>query len=90
MPHVRALTSWADRKVGDVFEATDDDARLLCAADAVGGRKAEVVGRALEPQPLKPESRKQSEPTPPAADDDQPSPRAEKRRYMRRDLRAQS
>jgi hypothetical protein len=83
MPHVRAVTSWADRKVGDVFETSELEARLLCAADAVGGRKAELVDRALKPQPVESESRKQSEP--PA-----PPPQTEKRRYMRRDLRAQS
>jgi len=85
MPRLRALTSWADRKAGDEFEASDSDARLLSAADAIGGPKAKIIDRAMAPaeQRIEPatdsESQKPSEPGKP-----------EKRRYLRRDLRAQS
>lgn len=82
MPRLRALTSWADRKQGDEFDASDADARLLCAADAIGGQKAVLVDRQLKP--AESESQKESEPESPA------NKQPERRRYMRRDLRAQS
>jgi hypothetical protein len=85
MPRLRALTSWADRKAGDEFEASDGDARLLCAADAIGGQKARIVDRAMAP------TEPRIEPTT-AAENQKPSEssKSEKRRYLRRDLRAQN
>lgn len=80
MPRVRALTSWADRRAGDEFEATEADARLLCATDGIGGQRAELVDRALEA-----DKGKKTEPEAPA-----PDKQTDKRRYLRRDLRAQS
>jgi hypothetical protein len=80
MPRLRALKSWADRKTGDEFEASDSDARLLCAADAIGGQKATLVDRAMKAA----EPQAELEPPAPA------SKQQDKRRYLRRDLRAQS
>lgn len=84
MPRLKALTSWADRKAGDEFDASDADARLLCAPDLPGGQKAYLVDRAMraadptaDPEPIK------AAPVP-AKD------RPDRRRYLRRDLRAQS
>jgi hypothetical protein len=70
MPRLRALTSWAGRSAGDEFDASDEDARLLCAADLPGGPKAEIIDRVMQ-----------------AADSALTGP--DKRRYLRRDLRAQ-
>jgi hypothetical protein len=77
VPKIRALTEWSGRKAGEVWDATDDDARLLCASDLPGGQKAEYVDRVMRAvdSPLV-----QSQPQ-------QPS---EKRRYMRRDMQAQN
>jgi hypothetical protein len=78
MPRVRAITSWADKKVGDEFDLTEMEARILCAPDVPGGQKAEYVDRAMcaaDPAPAP----KQVE-----------APSTEKRRYMRRDLRAEN
>lgn len=79
MPRLRALTSWADRKQGDEWDAPDEVARLLCAPDLPGGQKAEIVDRAMKAvdSPPSVEATPIDDPTPP------------KRRYMRRDLRAQ-
>lgn len=79
MPRLRALTSWADRKAGEEFEASDADARLLCATDAIGGQKAKLVDRAMRAADEAPPPQTSSEQTIEA-----------KRRYLRRDLRAQN
>lgn len=79
MPRLRALTSWSGRQAGEVFEASESDARVLCARDGIGGQRAERINdRALEP------SKQPAELEPPAPK------QTEKRRYMRRDLRAQN
>jgi hypothetical protein len=79
MPRLRALTDWADRKRGDEWNASDDDARLLTACDLPGGAKAELVDRSMTPA----ESERQTpaEPNPPVDP---------KRRYLRRDMQARS
>ena len=83
MPRLRALTSWSGRQAGEIFEASDTDARILCARDGIGGQRAErVLDRALEP--TEPTTQERSEPT------QSPSKQTEKRRYLRRDLRAQN
>lgn len=73
MPLLRALTSSANRKAGEEFNASESEARLLCAKDGLGGQKAEFVRAELTPkqEPNNDESI------------------AAKRRYLRRDLRAQ-
>jgi hypothetical protein len=78
MPKIRALTSWADRKAGDEWDASDTDARLLCAPDALGGPKAEYIDRSMMP-------RQPTTPATPVA----PVSAPEKRRYQRRDMWAQ-
>lgn len=80
MPRLRALRSSAERKAGEEFEASESDARLLCAPDALGGQKATLVDRSM--RAAEPETAKQ----PPSADETI----AGKRRYLRRDLRAQN
>jgi len=77
MPRLRALTEWADKKVGDEFDATDEHARILCAPDLPGGQKAEYLDRAM---------RAVEQPQPQATE----PPATEKRRYMRRDMQAQN
>jgi hypothetical protein len=87
MPRVRALTSWADRKAGEEFDASDADARVLCAADLPGGQKARLVDRSMKA--AEPEPEPDELPAAPSA----PSSTKQadnKRRYLRRDLRAQS
>jgi hypothetical protein len=88
MPRLRALTAWADRRQGDEFDASDDDARVLCARDLPGGQKAErIADRAMRPvePPIEPpaEPRRDETSTTPAMS-------TNKRRYLRRDLRAQN
>jgi len=78
MPRIRAITEWADRKIGDEFDVSDEYARILCTPDLPGGQKAEYVDRAMQ-------AVEQHQPEPPAP----PEP-PEKRRYMRRDMRAQN
>jgi hypothetical protein len=78
MPRLRALVSSSEHKAGEEFDASEADAKLLCTPDAIGGPRAQLVDRAL--QPVESESPNQSEPAPPS----------NRRRYMRRDLRAQS
>jgi hypothetical protein len=75
MPRIRAITTWADHKLGDEFDVPEEYARILCAPDVPGGQKAEYLDRAMQPieQPQQPQ---------------QPAP--EKRRYMRRDMQAQN
>jgi hypothetical protein len=81
MPRLKALTSWAGRVAGEEFDASDSDARVLCALDLPGGPKAIAVDdRAMRAESA-PEVPKQ-----PSA----PEAAPEKRRYMRRDLRAQN
>jgi hypothetical protein len=43
MPLVRALTSWSGHRVGDEFEVSDTEARILTALDLPGGPKAVIV-----------------------------------------------
>ena len=80
MPRLRALTSSAGRKAGEEFDASDSDARILCAKDAFGGPKAELVDRAMRAaeSPLVKQEPSKDETI------------AGKRRYLRRDLRAQN
>jgi hypothetical protein len=82
MPRLRALKSWADRKAGEEFDATELDARLLCAADGLGGQKATIVDRSMQA----------AEPSAPPLEPPAPANKQQqdKRRYLRRDLRAQS
>jgi hypothetical protein len=47
MPRLRALTDWSGRKKGEQWDASDDEARILCALDLPGGRKAELVDRVM-------------------------------------------
>jgi hypothetical protein len=75
MPRIRALTNWSGRKVGEEWDASEEDARLLCACDLVGGQRAEYTDRAMRAA--------SSSPAPAA-----PQPSPDKKRYMRRDLRA--
>jgi hypothetical protein len=77
MPRLRALISSADRKAGDEFDATDEEAHFLCAPDLPGGQRAEYVDRAMRPVTL-PGTAPRFEDAP------------EKHRYLRRDLRAQN
>jgi hypothetical protein len=77
MPRLRALQSWAGRKAGDEFDASDADAKLLCAPDGLGGQKARILSRDMRAG------------DPPAAAPATPTEPQEKRRYLRRDLRAQ-
>jgi hypothetical protein len=77
MPRIRALMNSSDHKAGDEWDASDEHARILCTPDVLGGQRAEYVDRAM--RAIEPEQPKR--PT---------TPEAEKRRYMRRDLRAQS
>jgi hypothetical protein len=77
MPRIRAITAWADRKAGDEFDVSEDYARILCAPDVPGGAKAEYVDRAMQAV----EQSQQPQ---------QPQAAPEKRRYMRRDMRAQN
>jgi hypothetical protein len=81
MPRLRALRSWADRKAGEEFDASDLEARLLCAPDGLGGQKATIADRSM-----KAAERSDPPPEPPAPATKQ----QDKRRYLRRDLRAQS
>jgi hypothetical protein len=85
MPRLRALTSWADRRQGDEWDATDADARVLCACDLPGGQKAELVDRVMRP------TRSESPRVESTQDESPPAPKqqTDKRRYLRRDLRAQ-
>jgi|SoiMetStandDraft_5_1073268.scaffolds.fasta_scaffold00116_13 hypothetical protein len=83
MPRLRALTSWADRREGDEWDAGDEDARILAAPDLPGGQKAVVIDRAMVAVDSEPPA---PAPLPPAA----PAPQPDKRRYMRRDLRAET
>lgn len=78
MPRLRALTSWSGRKAGEEFDASDTDARLLCATDALGGQKATLVDRAMRAEQSPPKEA-------PSADETV----ARKRQYLRRDMRAQ-
>jgi hypothetical protein len=75
MPRIRAITDWSDRKAGDEFDVPEDYARILCTPDVAGGQKAEYVVRAMQAVEQQPQ---------------QPEPAPEKRRYMRRDMRAQN
>jgi len=78
MPRLLALQSWSGRKAGDEFNASDADAKLLCAPDGLGGQKARILSRDMR-----------ADDPPPAAT---PAPAEQpetKRRYLRRDLRAQ-
>jgi hypothetical protein len=78
MPRLRALQSWAGRKAGEEFDASDADAKLLCAPDGLGGQKARILSRDMRAD------------DPPAAAPATPAEQPEtKRRYLRRDLRAQ-
>jgi hypothetical protein len=77
MPKVRALTSWAGRKAGDEWDASDEDARILCAPDLPGGQRAEYLDRAMRAA------------NPPPTSAPTASAPQEKRRYLRRDLRAE-
>jgi hypothetical protein len=78
MPKIRALQNSSDRKAGDEWDATDEQARILTAADLPGGAKAEYVDRALRAV------------EPPQPQPKEPDRSIEKRRYLRRDMRAQS
>lgn len=81
MPQLRALQPWADRKQGEVFDASDEDARILCAPDLPGGQKAERLDAArIEAAAMTAEEA-------PALV--QPAGPSKKGRYMRRDMRAQ-
>ena len=78
MPRLRALVSSANRKAGEEFEASEAHAKMLTAADLIGGQRAELVDRSM---------RAADEPTPKqaqSADEVVDS----KRRYLRRDMRA--
>jgi hypothetical protein len=78
MPRLLALQSWSGRKAGEEFDASDADAKILCAPDGLGGYKARIATRDMRAgDPL---------PAAPAAPVEQPET---KRRYLRRDLRAQ-
>lgn len=77
MPRIRALTDSAEHKAGEEWDASELDARVLCAPDLPGGARAEYIDRAMKPVEA---------PTPALPADAPP----EKRRYMRRDLRAQN
>jgi hypothetical protein len=79
MPKIRALTSWSGRNAGEEWDATDDDARILCTTDLPGGQRAEYVDRAL---------RATSSSAPPSQEAPQASP--EKKRYLRRDMRPEN
>jgi hypothetical protein len=79
MPRLLALQSWTGRKAGEEFDASDADAKLLCAPDGLGGQKARVLSRDMR-----------ADDPPPAAAPATPIEQPEtKRRYLRRDLRAQ-
>jgi hypothetical protein len=78
MPRLRALQSWSGRKAGDEFDASDADAKLLCAPDGLGGQKARILSRDM----------RAGDP-PPAPPSTPAEPPETKRRYLRRDLRAQ-
>jgi hypothetical protein len=78
MPRLLALQSWSGRKTGEEFDASDADAKLLCAPDGIGGQKARIATRDMRAGDL-----------PPAATPAAPVEQPEKRRYLRRDLRAQ-
>ena len=77
MPIIRALTSWSGRKEGEEWDASAEDARILCAPDLPGGPKAQYVDRAMQAEQAKPAA---------APSESQPQ---EKRRYLRRDMQAQ-
>jgi hypothetical protein len=77
MPKIRALTSWSGRKEGEEWDASDNDARILCASDLAGGQRAEYVDRAMSTT---------SSSSPPK----QETPAQEKKRYLRRDMRAEN
>jgi hypothetical protein len=76
MPRIRALTTWSGHNAGEEWDASDEEARILCTPDLPGGQKAQYVDRAMQAVA------QEQTPTQP----DTP----EKRRYMRRDLRAQT
>ena len=78
MPRLRALMDSADRKIGEQFDATDEQARILCARDLPGGQRAEYVDRNLKPVDL------------PGTAPHFDNWHGGKRRYLRRDLRAQN
>lgn len=82
MPRLRALQSSASRKAGEEFDASDDDARLLSAPDVLGGQKAMLIDRAMRAE--RTEEPKQASSSKPV------EPKPEKRRYLRRDMRAQN
>jgi hypothetical protein len=79
--------SWSGRKTGEEFDASESDARLLCAADALGGQKATIIDRSMKAvEPPEPPI----EPPPPTEMPTKAEIVEAKRRYMRRDLRAQN
>ena len=83
MPRLLALKSWSGRKAGEEFDASDADAKLLCAPDGLGGQKARILTRAM---------RAGEAPAAPAAPAEAAPAEAnnpDRRRYLRRDLRAQ-
>jgi len=43
MPRIRALQDYVGRRKGEEFDASDEDARILCAPDLPGGQKCERV-----------------------------------------------
>jgi hypothetical protein len=76
MARIRAITAWADRKPGDEFDVSEEYARILCAPDLPGGQKAEYIDRAMQAVEQPQQAQPESAP--------------EKRRYLRRDMRAQN
>ena len=77
MPRLRAIVSSANRKAGEEFDASESEAKLLTAADALGGQRAELVDRAMRASDEAPKPQQTSDEVVEG-----------KRRYLRRDMRA--
>lgn len=75
MPKVRALKKSATREIGEVYEVSDEEARIITAPDGLDGQKAELVVEQTR------DMRAEDSPLV-----EQPTRRG---RYSRRDLRAQ-
>jgi hypothetical protein len=86
MPRLRALMNWSDRRAGEEFDASDADARILCAPDLPGGQKAELATPGFTPgfNPGAGAGKLTAE-----ENEALTQSLREKQRYLRRDLRAQ-
>ena len=73
MARIRALQDYVGRRKGEEFDASDEDARILCAPDLPGGQKCERLE--LEPRAM-------------TATDSPLVTESRRGRYQRRDMRA--